>query len=135
MDKREIKDLLIQIKVFFPRFESVEKDGSRFMVMTQTVDSWYRQLGFMTFERALEILDKYMQSENGSKTPSVSLWLHNGKMHRSVWHNARLDLRNGVIVWQPEGSDETYERKIVHDYGGTYEDEEGYLWAYAGGEA
>lgn len=133
MDKQEIRDLLIQVKVFYSRFDAVEKDGGRYMVMTQTVDSWYRQLGYMPYEKAIEILDRYMRSEEGTKTPSVTMWLNGGRSARLAWHNATLDLRHGVIVWTPEGG-ETYERRIVKEDHGCYEDEDGYVWAFAGGE-
>lgn len=134
MDKQEIKQLLIQIKVFFPRFEAVEKDGNRYGVMTQTVDAWHRQIGWMDYDRALQILDQYMSSENGSKTPNVSLWIRGGKIQQaSIRCTGSLDLRHGVIRWEPERG-EVYERKIVRENAGTFEDEDGYMWAKPGGE-
>lgn len=135
MTDNDIRILLCKIKTFFPRFANVEIEDGQYKIRPSVTASWFDAIGWMEYDRAVEILNDYLQSEDGAKTPNVSLWMNNGKMHRSsVWHNARLDLRHGVIVWQPEGSDETYERKIVHDYDGTYEDEEGFLWAYAGGE-
>ena len=132
MDKQEIANLLVQIKTFYSRFDAVEKVDGRFRVNPATVDSWFRLIGFMDYDRALEILDGYMGSDNGSKTPTAALWVHNGRLQKhSVWSSAKLDLQHGVIVWQPEGGD-VYERKIVKEAGGTYEDEEGYLWAFPG---
>lgn len=128
MDKQQIKDLLIQVKVFYPRFEAVEKDGGRYMVMTQTIDSWYRSVGWMEYDQALRILDSYMQSENGSKTPNAALWISGGKKQTSSGRcTASLDRRHGVIRWEPEHG-EVFERKVVSETQTTIEDEEGYLW-------
>lgn len=135
MDKLEIKQLLIQIKVFYSRFDAVEKDGNRYGVMSQTVDAWHRQIGWMDYGRALQILDDYVQSENGGKTPTAALWARNGKAKEaSVWCNASLDQLHGVIRWQPEKDGEVYERKLVGLRSGCYEDEDGCLWAFPGGE-
>lgn len=134
MTNLEIKKLLIQIKVFYPRFDSVEKTDGGYAVSTQVIDAWHRQIGWMEYDDALKILDNYIASENGSKTPTVSLWQQNGKViQKSVWHNAALDLQHGVIVWEPEKGT-VFERRIVREDHGTYEDEDGYLWAMAGGE-
>ena len=134
LDKAQIKQLLIQIKVFYSRFDAVEKDGNMYGVMGQTIDAWHRQIGWMEYDDALKILDNYIASENGSKTPGISLWKQNGKvMQKSVWHNAALDLQHGVIVWEPEKGT-VFERRIVRENHGTYEDEDGYLWAMAGGD-
>lgn len=102
MDKQQLKQLLIQVKVFFPRFDAVEKDGNKYGVMSQTIDAWYRQIGYLEYDRALEILDQYMASDNGSKTPNISLWVQNGRVQSKAWHSAILDRRHGVIRWQPE---------------------------------
>ena len=134
MDKQQIKDLLIQIKVFYPRFESVEKDGGRYAVMSATVDSWHRQIGYMEYEEALGILDRYMESDQGNKTPTASLWKRGGRKESKAWHNAKVEPERGVIVWQPEDGP-VFERKIksYDNKTKTYEDEDGYLWAVPGG--
>lgn len=135
MDKREIKELLVQIKIFFPRFTAVEvdKESNQFVIKQSVTDSWFERIGWMEKVRAIAILDNYME-QGETKAPGISLWMHNGKTSKSnAWHNATLDLRHGVIVWQPEGG-EVYERKIVREARGTYEDEYGCLWAFPGGE-
>lgn len=136
MDKQQIKDLLIQIKVFYPRFEAVEKDGNKYGVLTQTIDSWYRQLGYMEYERALEILDSYLKSENGSKTPNAALWIRGGRAEAAnVWHSAWLDERHGVIVWEPEKGKKE-ELTFVYDQVRQCwtDDIYGYDWIFAGGD-
>lgn len=135
MDKREIKELLVQIKIFFPRFTAVEvdKESNQFVIKQSVTDSWFERIGWMEKARAIAILDNYME-QGETKAPGISLWMHSGKTSKSnAWHNATLDLRHGVIVWQPEGG-EVYERKIVREDRGTYEDEYGCLWAFPGGE-
>ena len=133
MTKQEIRDLLIQIKVFYPRFDSVEKDGGRFGVMSATVDSWFERLGWMEYEHALQILNSYMETDDGRKTPNIQLWMNGGKKSGSTWHNAVF--QRGVIRWQPEKDGEVYEiRAEWNEKKGCYEDEEGRLWATAGGE-
>ena len=133
MDKNEIKQLLIQIKVFYSRFEAVEKDGGRFGVMSQTIDAWHRQIGWMEYDQAIKILDDYASSENGSKTPGVSLWAHGGKIRQSAaWSDAFLDQLHGVIRWKPEKDGDVFERKVVGVRAGCYEDEDGYLWTVPG---
>ena len=133
MDKREIKELLVQVKIFYPRFSAVDQEDGQFMIKQSVVDSWFERIGWMEKVRAIAILDTYME-QGETKAPGISLWMHSGKTSKSnVWHNATLDLRHGVIVWQPEGG-EIYERKIVKEDHGTFEDEDGYLWAFAGGE-
>lgn len=133
MTKQEVKDLLIQVKVFYPRFESVEKDGARYGVMTATVDSWYNRLGYMEYAEAIRILNSYMESENGKKTPGIQLWLNGGKVQDTAWHNAVF--RRGMIRWQPEKNGEVFEiRAEWNERKGCYEDEDGRLWATAGGE-
>ena len=130
MTKQEVKDLLIQIKVFYPRFESVEKDGARYGVMTATVDSWYNRLGYMEYAEAIRILNSYMETDDGRKTPNIQLWLNGGKKQEPVWHNATF--KNGMITWQPEKNGVVYE--IRAEWNGKrqcIEDEDGRLWATA----
>lgn len=135
MDKQEIKNLLTQIKVFYPRFDAVEKSGSGFMVMAQTVDSWHRVIGWMDYDRAIQILDSYMESEQGNKTPNINLWKRGGKLQqKAAWHSARLDHHRGLVIWQPEGGP-VFEKKA--DYSprlGAWVDEDDYLWATPEGE-
>ena len=130
MDKREIRELLVQVKIFFPRFSAVEQEGGQFRISPAVTDSWYERIGWMEKPRAMAILDAYM--ENGeTKTPGISLWMHSGKTAKSTaWHNAILDRRHNVIRWQPEGG-QVYELKIrgYNEQSNTWEDEDGRLWA------
>lgn len=135
MTNLEIKKLLIQIKVFYSRFDAVEKTDGGYAVSTQVIDAWHRQIGWMDYDRALKILDDYMQSENGSKTPTAALWVRNGKVKQaSVWCTAYFDQLRGVIKWKPEQNGEVFERKVKSIKAGAIEDEDGYLWAVPGGE-
>lgn len=130
MDKREIRELLVQVKIFFPRFAAVEQEGGQFRISPAVTDSWYDRIGWMEKPRAMAILDDYMESGE-TKVPGISLWMHSGKTDKSTaWHNAILDRRHNVIRWQPEGG-EVYELKIrgYNEQSNTWEDEDGRLWA------
>lgn len=130
MDKREIRELLVQVKIFFPRFSAVEQEGGQFRISPAVTDSWYDRIGWMEKPRAMAILDDYME-KGETKAPSISLWMHSGKTAKSTaWHNAILDRRHNVIRWQPEGG-EVYELKIrgYNEQSNTWEDEDGRLWA------
>lgn len=135
MDKQEIKQLLMEIKVVYPRFESVEKDGAQFMVNSKVVESWHRLIGWMDYDKAIEILDKYMESDQGAKTPTVNLWKHGGKVQeKQAWHSSWFDSRNGVVVWQPEDGPK-YELKASYNKRGDLVDEEfDYVWGTPGDE-
>lgn len=104
MDKREIRELLVQVKIFFPRFSAVEQEGGQFRISPAVTDSWYDRIGWMEKPRAMAILDGYMEAGE-TKTPGISLWMQQGKTMQgsNVWHSAILDRRHGVIVWTPEG--------------------------------
>ena len=130
MDKREIRELLVHVKIFFPRFSAVEQEGGQFRISPAVTDSWYDRIGWMEKPRAMAILDGYMESGE-TKAPGISLWMHSGKTAKSTaWHNAILDRRHNVIRWQPEGG-EVYELKIrgYNEQSNTWEDEDGRLWA------
>ena len=130
MDKREIRELLVQVKIFFPKFAAVEQEGGQFRISPAVTDSWYDRIGWMEKPRAMTILDNYMEAGE-TKTPGISLWMHSGKTEKSkAWHNAFLDRRHNVIRWQPEGG-EVYELKIrgYNEQSNTWEDEDGRLWA------
>lgn len=132
MDKCEIKDLLVQIKLFFPRFAAVENDQktNQYMIREAVVDGWYDRIGWMEKARALAILNDYME-QGETKAPGISLWMNSGKTIKSkVWNSAILDRRHNVIRWQPEGG-EVYELKIrgYNEKSNTWEDEDGRLWA------
>ena len=74
-----------------------------------------------------------METDDGRKTPNIQLWLNGGKVQDTAWHNAVF--RRGVIRWQPEKNGEVFEiRAEWNERKGCYEDEDGRLWATAGGE-
>ncbi len=134
MDRQEIKDLLMQVKVCYPRFESVEKTNGEFVVNPVVVDSWYRRLGYMDYTQALKILDTYMTSENGTRIPSMNLWVTGGKVQqRSVRCTAVFDRKKGAILWWPEeGNDTPIERPVfLNPESLCWEDEDGYCWSFA----
>lgn len=135
MSDEEIKRLLTQIKVFYPRFDAVEKDGNRYGIMKETVTAWHRVIGWMDLDQALKILDDYMASEQGGRTPNINLWSRGGKMQaKAAWHSARLDRQRGLIIWQPEGGP-VFEKKTTYNTRlGAWEDDDGYLWGEPGGE-
>lgn len=136
MDKTQIKDLLIQIKVFYPRFELVERDGGSYMVSTKVVDSWFDRLGFMDYDRALQILDSYMTGEQGGRVPTFSLWASGGKVHQAaVRCTATFDRRNGCLSWRPDAKGDAYEIPLTWDgQRGAWTDSDGRLWAVPGEE-
>ena len=147
MDKREIKELLVQIKIFYPKFSAVDRENNQFVIRQMVADSWHDRIGWMEKPRALAILDDYMESGE-TKVPGISLWMHSGKTIKSnVWHSAILDRRHNVIRWQPEGSDKVFELHVKHPMKvigfddskpkkpilkpdeSLWEDEDGRLWA------
>ena len=135
MTKDEIKKLLAQIKIMYPRFDSVEKKDNRFAIMPEVAEVWFQRLGWMEYDRAIKILDRYMESENGSKTPGIALWMGNGKAQARAegYESAYFDRKIGAVIWKPESDGPTFERKVTfNEHNGCWEDEEGYLWAFAG---
>ena len=132
MDKSEIQKLLCQIKIFYPRFDAVEKTDGQFKIPNPITESWFGRLGFMEYDRAIEILDNYLADENGARVPTIALWIRNGKKESKAWHSARLDQRNGLIIWRPEGGPEFELKANFNVQQGCWEDEDGRLWATAG---
>lgn len=135
MNREEVGQLLIQIKVFYSRFESVEKEGGTFRVSPATIDSWYTRLGYMNYTKAIQILDRYMESDQGNRVPNINLWLNGGKVQQeAVKCTATLERRRGVIRWEPE-SGKVFEIPVTYNQQyDCWEDEDGRLWAMAGEE-
>lgn len=137
MTKEEIRNVLAQIKIMYPRFESVEKEGGQFKILPAVIDAWFKRLGWMDADRALAILDRHMESEEGNKTPTLSLWLRNGKAQSRAadGSSASLDRQHGVIRWQPEPEGDVFEIPVSwSNQHGAWEDYEGRLWAMPGEE-
>ena len=131
MNRDEIKDLLRQIKVFYPRFDNVEKaPGNMYQISGVVIESWYDRIGWMELDQAQNILNRYMEAENGNKTPNISLWLSGGKQYRaSAEVTAFYDRRTGTVVWEPE---EGHRFELKGEWNkGTFEDEDGRRWAFA----
>ena len=131
MDKREIQELLVQIKIFFPRFSAVEQEEGQFRIKQAVTDSWYDRIGWMEKARATAILDHYMETGE-TRTPGVSLWMQNGKIMQgsNVWHSAYLDRKHGVIVWTPENGKPQELPATYNTRRGVWTDTEyGYDWA------
>ena len=132
MTREGIKDLLISIKSFYPRFSLVDVDANDdYVVRSQTLDAWYGMLGYKNEAECRKILQDHISGPNGDKMPSVSLFTKSGQ-GRSVYQcNAVLEMRGqdyAVIVHRLE-SGETLRYKAVRDKTNTWEDEEGRLWA------
>lgn len=128
MTREEIIKLLIQIKVFFSRFDGVEKTASGYAVNPAVADSWHRRIGFMEYQKALVILDSYMASENGSRTPTISLWMNAGRIATKAGRcTATLDRKHSCIMWQPEEGGRVYEKPVKWNARReVWEDEDGY---------
>ena len=136
MTKDEIKKFLAQVKIMYPRFDSVEKRDNRFAIMPEVADAWFQRIGWMEYDRAIKILDDYMESENGSRTPGIALWMANGKAQRRSenYESAVFDRLRGIITWKPEPEGKTFEIPVSWDgQQGCYVDQDGYRWATAEG--
>lgn len=134
MDKNEIGTLLKEVKVCYPRFDAVEKMDGHYHCSPEVIEAWHRRIGWMDLDRALKILDRYMESENGGKTPTLALWMNNGRAQARAadYDTAYLDRRAGAVIWTPEQGGPVYERKVTfNEHNGCWEDGEGYLWATA----
>lgn len=134
MTKDEIGKLLAQIKIMYPRFDNVDRTEDGFDIHPAVIDSWFQRLGWMEYDRAIRILDTYMESENGNRVPTIALWMNNGKAMRrgSGDITATFDRRTGKILWQPDENGRVYERNATwNSQKGCYEDDDGYLWAFA----
>ena len=135
MTKSEVKDLLVRIKVFFPRFEAVEKTEGGFRVPAPVIDNWHRIIGFLEFEDAEKILERHISSEAGGKVPGISQFLAGGGGNKSnVWSSAIFDRMSSSILWTPEKGEETQKLHVVwNEKRGVYEDTQyGYSWAFPG---
>ena len=134
MTREETMELLRQIKVFYPRFDGVEKSGAGYAINPVVIDSWYKRIGYMSLERAIAILDAYMATENGSRTPTISVWLNGGRVGAKVGRiTATLDRQHGVLIWQPGDDGKVYEKKIAYnEKRGVWTTEDGYDYVIAG---
>lgn len=135
MSKDEINMLLKQIKIMYPRFDSVEKDGMKYGIIPEVTDSWFQRIGWMEYDRAIRILDRHMESEEGNRVPTIALWMNNGKAMRrgSGDITATYERKTGKIIWKPEENGHVYERNAIwNSRRGCFEDDDGYDWVFAG---
>lgn len=132
MTKQEIADLLKQVKMFYPRFESVEKSPTGYQINPDIINGWFGRIGWMDFDKALRILDSYMRGENGGKVPGLQLWMNSGKMAQDAAKTTMtFDRKRSLVIWEPEGrKGKTYEIPVTWT-GTAYEDSEGRLYAFA----
>lgn len=134
MTRSDVKSLLVKIKVFYPRFEAVEKVEGGFRVPEPVIENWHRMIGFLEMKDAETILEHHLGSENGGRVPGVSLFLSGGKSYKAnVWSSATLDQINRCIWWKPERNEEARKLDVKWDDARkVYTDLEfGYDWAYA----
>ena len=127
MTREEIKDLLINVKSFYPRFSLVDVDANdEYVVRTQTLDSWYEMIGYKSAEECRKLLQDYISGPSGDKMPGVNLFT--GKAAgSSIRSTARME--NGRIRWEPEPG-KVFELRVTWDSrSGAWRDEDGRLWA------
>jgi len=122
MSKDEIKDLLVEIKSFYPRFSLVNQD---YMVYEQTLDAWYSMIGYKTAEDCRKILQDHITGPNGDKAPGISVFA--GESKQSGYKGTAW-IQNGQICWKPEPDAEVQRFNAVWD-GNAWKDSEGRLWA------
>lgn len=128
MNREEIKEFLIEIKSFYPRFALVDPDD--YTVRTQTLDAWYDMIGFKSKEDCRKLLQDHIAGPNGDKVPGISTFA--GSRQRSSGSGTAW-IRNGQICWKPEPDAEVQTSSAVWD-GTAWKDNEGRLWAEPGGE-
>lgn len=132
MTRDDIKDLLKQIKIFYPRFESVEKVEMEFRINPAVIDAWHREIGYLELKDALKILDEHMESDDGSRSPGIAVFKRARKNKEGGWRcRATLeqyDANTGFVKHEIEKGHVIYHsvRKVCT---GTWEDESGQLWA------
>ena len=129
--REEIKDLLISVKSFYPRFSLVDVDAyDNYVVRSQTLDSWYEMIGYKSTEECRKLLQDYISGPSGDKMPGVSLFT--GKAAGSqIRSTARLE--NGRIRWEPEQGTVFELRVTWNKQAGAWMDEDSRLWAEPGG--
>jgi len=125
--REDIKDLLISVKSFYPRFSLVDVDAyDNYVVRSQTLDSWYDMLGYKDLAECKKLLQDYISGPAGDKMPGVSLFT--GRAAGSpIRSTARLE--NGRIRWEPEQG-KVFELPVTwNKQAGAWMDEDSRLWA------
>ena len=123
MNREEIKDFLVEIKSFYPRFALVDHED--YTVRTQTLDAWFDMIGFKSREECRKILQDHIAGPNGDKVPGISVFA-GGKQRGSGFSTAWR--RNNTICWKPEPDADVQTFEAKWD-GTAWIDSEGRLWA------
>ena len=88
MNLESIGKLLNTIAVSYPRIrnEIGNKDGTK--IRMDVVQEWYRHIGFLEYEEALQRLDEYMLGPDGSKIPKpLDLKKQRTRRKSEEWHS------------------------------------------------
>lgn len=134
MTREETRELLLYVKMNYPRFEPVTRNGGTYDVADAVVNRWFAEIGWMDLETAKMVLDRYAASENGNKTPTMRLWTAGRRAKEDVRITMTYDAQRDAVVWQPEEGGPKIEIPIVRHYrNGDMEDEAGRVFAFAGG--
>lgn len=124
MTREEIKDLLVEIKSFYPRFALVDPDD--YTVRSQTLDAWYDMIGFRDKEDCKRILQDYIAGPNGDKVPGISTFAGGRQGPKAISGNAyRI---NEVIHYRPDLDSPEKEIRVFWT-GSAWIDRDGQLWA------
>ena len=122
VSKDEIKDLLVEIKSFYPRFALVDPD---YMVYQQTLDAWYDMIGYKSHDECRKILQEHIAGPSGDKVPGISVFAGGRQKNGSY---ATAWIQNRQVCWKPEPDAEIQRFDVVWD-GNAWKDTEGRLWA------
>ena len=78
------------------------KDGST--IRPEVLQEWYRHIGYLEYDEALERLDYHMMSENGNKAPKpIDLKINKPQKKGEEWH-APIEHKWHLefMKWDPE---------------------------------
>ena len=123
MNREEIKDFLVEIKSFYPRFALVDPED--YTVRTQTLDAWHDMIGFKSKEECRKMLQDHIAGPNGDKIPGISTFAGGRKQSGSF---ATAWIRNGKLCWKPDPDAEVQTFDARWDET-AWRDSEGRLWA------
>jgi len=127
MTREDIKELLINIKSFYPRFSLVDTNSDdEYVVRSQTLDAWYGMIGYKTKEECDSILRDYIAGPNGDKAPSVGLFAAKRKSGDVLTGTAYR--KNYEVIYQPDKGEDP-KRLFVIWTGSAWQDIEGRMWA------
>ena len=129
MNRGEIKEFLILIKTFYPRFQLVEVDEKTngYVVRSQTLDAWYDMAGFKSLDECKQILKDHIAGPEGDKMPGINTFIKHRKSSGDVLTGTAY--RDGaVVVYQPDPG-EPAKRILVLWTGSAWIDSDGQMWA------